>query len=113
MKEHDGHVLHMGAQWVHGVCPENSMFKLAEKHNLLNLEMEREGNGDMDHLSFDLEHIYLKNGQKVPEKLALKAGEIYTEICKKLQALYTSDESIQDQSVEDIFFQEADIALKT
>jgi hypothetical protein len=60
IEEHNGHTLHMGAQWVHGVCEDNAMFKLAEKYGLLENSMERDGFGDMNHESFDLEHVYLK-----------------------------------------------------
>ena len=81
----------MGAQWVHGVCEDNAMFKLAEKYGLLDNSMERDGFGDMNHESFDLEHVYLKDGVLVSENLAVIAGEIHTKICEKLQSLFEDD----------------------
>ena len=92
IEEHNGHTLHMGAQWVHGVCEENAMFKLAEKYGLLDNSMERDGFGDMNHESFDLEHVYLKDGVLVPENLAVIAGEIHTKLCEKLQNLFEDDQ---------------------
>ena len=92
VEEHNGHTLHMGAQWVHGVCEENAMFKLAEKYGLLDNSMERDGFGDMNHESFDLEHVYLKDGVLVPENLAVIAGEIHTKLCEKLQNLFEDDQ---------------------
>ena len=82
----------MGAQWVHGACEGNAMFRLAEKYNLLSNDMERDGLGDMNHESFDLEHVYLKDGILVPEKLAVIAGEIHTKTCEKLQSLFEDDQ---------------------
>ena len=92
IEEHNGHTLHMGAQWVHGVCEDNAMFKLAEKYGLLDNSMERDGFGDMNHESFDLEHVYLKDGVLVSENLAVIAGEIHTKICEKLQSLFEDDQ---------------------
>ena len=92
IEEHNGHTLHMGAQWVHGVCEDNAMFKLAEKYGLLDNSMERDGFGDMNHESFDLEHVYLKDGVLVSENLAVIAGEIHTKICEKLQNLFEDDQ---------------------
>ena len=92
VEEHNGHTLHMGAQWVHGVCEDNAMFKLAEKYGLLDNSMERDGFGDMNHESFDLEHVYLKDGVLVSENLAVIAGEIHTKICEKLQSLFEDDQ---------------------
>ena len=92
VEEHNGHTLHMGAQWAHGACEDNSMFKLAEKYGLLSNDMERDGFGDMNHESFDLEHVYLKDGVLIPEKLAVIAGEIHTKTCEKLQSLYDDDQ---------------------
>ena len=82
----------MGAQWAHGACEDNSMFKLAEKYGLLSNDMERDAFGDMNHESFDLEHVYLKDGVLIPEKLAVIAGEIHTKTCEKLQSLYDDDQ---------------------
>ena len=101
VQEHNGHTLHMGAQWVHGVCEGNAMFKLAEKYDLLHKDMERDGYGDMNHESFDLEHVYLKDGVHVPEDLAMVAGQIHTKICQKLQALFNDNQTeIHTQSIQ-------------
>ena len=84
VETHNGHVLHMGAQWVHGVsdaAEPNSMFVLAKKYGLLDETMPRDGFGDMNHESFELEHVYLKGGEKIPEKYTEMAGQIYSKIC--------------------------------
>ena len=52
----------MGAQWVHGVHSDNSVFNFAKKYGLLHENMPRDGLGDMNHESFELEHVYLKGG---------------------------------------------------
>jgi phytoene dehydrogenase-like protein len=88
VQEHNGHHLHMGAQWVHGVCEENSMFKLAEKHDLLNQNMERDGMGDLYPESFDLQNVYVQGGQVLPEKWVQLAGEIHQKIGEKAQNIY-------------------------
>ena len=79
------------------------MFKLAEKYKLLNKDMERDGYGDMDHESFDTEHIYIKGGHLIPEHLAKMAGQIHTRICKSLQETFEKDKESKHLTVKEYF----------
>ncbi len=88
VQNHNRRNLHMGAQWVHGICPENALFCLAQKHGILDLEMERDGFGDMDFKFFALDHFYQDGGVLIEEKLVEKAGNIYSKICQNLQDLH-------------------------
>ena len=102
VETHNGHTLHMGAQWAHGVgkpseISQNSVFVLAKKYGLLHENMPRDGLGDMFHESFELDRVYVKGGSLVPEKYTLKAGEIYTQICNcDWSSLINSKTSVND-----------------
>ena len=107
VQKHGEHSLHMGAQWVHGIHPRNSMFQLAKKYGILNEEMERDGYGDMDYQSFDIEHMYTQNREKIPEKCSIMAGEIHSRICTKLQQKFDENDDKDNMSIEDFFQAEA------
>ena len=91
VEKHGKHSLHMGAQWVHGIHSRNSLFQLTKKYGILNEDMERDGFGDMDFTSFDIEHMYSTNRENIPEKCTKMAGEIHTRICTRLQQKFESN----------------------
>ncbi len=110
-----GRRLLMGAQWVHGVCEDNLMFKLAEKHNLLTMEMERCAMGDLYYESFDLEHVHVRGGRILSKAIVETAGKIHQKIGLKAQSYFKSvDGKVSDKeatSMEDFFNREADAEL--
>lgn len=111
VEEHNGHSLHMGAQWVHGLSGENAIFQLANKYGLLTTQTEIEGQGDMDHESFDLEHVYAQGGINIPLDLTTKAGEIYTQICQDLQNYCHHEAPDISKTVETFYKQKVSLAL--
>lgn len=75
--------------------------------------MERDGQGDMHHSSFDTENMYTSEGLKIPEDCAEMAGQIHTRICDKLQNFYPKkDISKADTCVDGVFQTEAEHELK-
>ena len=127
VETHNGHVLHMGAQWVHGVSSSsnnsdnttddansetNSMFVLAKNYGLLDENMPRDGFGDMNHESFELEHVYLKGGENIPEKYTEMAGQVYSKICSDWGNFSQFDDD-HDVSIEEAFKVLAEKELET
>ena len=93
----------MGAQWVHGVHSDNSVFNFAKKYGLLHENMARDGLGDMNHESFELENVYLKGGELMPEKFAVMAGEIYTKICSNWGNFADCQKNYEEQSINESY----------
>ena len=87
---HEGGVLELGAQWLHGACHANPLVNLAARHGLLgpSLRVLEEGKD---------KHFYTRDGRIVREQVAEMAMRCYEAIsdaigCEKIG----SDESLHD-----------------
>ena len=70
---HEGGVLELGAQWLHGACHANPLVNLAARHNLLGPRL-RVLEEDKDR------HFYTRDGRIVGEQVAEMAMRCYEEI---------------------------------
>lgn len=107
VRNHKGDKIHMGAQWIHQFCPENTMVQVGKKHGLVTDSTPITG-GDMNPDEFfDAENVYTSSGQLIPEHLVKKASKIYKRICDLVEgedtddAIELKDESLK--SVDDLF----------
>lgn len=91
--QHDGNPLELGAQWIQGGCPSNSVFNLANQFALLGQDLARVNDSlgsSEDLIDWPLSYgfVFRTNGEPVSEEATKHAYEIFKAIRTEIKTYY-------------------------
>jgi spermine oxidase len=109
--------LELGAQWIHGGCPGNSLYNLALARDLLGSrcpshEAAKEDGPSLGMLEMPRGHYLTADGRILGQKSVRKAWDIYVAVAEQMLYFIAGAETAEERTMEEFFWRRAERLLE-
>lgn len=99
-------ILELGAEWIHGACPANTLYNMAVRRKLLGDEVRRVSKG------WEFKgYFYTPEGRIIDEDIANEAKTIYMDIVSDLDFSVEDYKKSEKETMHDFFWSQAKTRL--
>jgi monoamine oxidase len=112
----EGLLLELGAQWIHGGCPGNTLYNLALARDLLGSrcpqQAAKEDGPSLGMLEMPRGHYLTADGRILGQKSVRKAWDIYVAVAEQMLYFTAGAETAEERTMEEFFWRRAERLLE-